>query len=286
MSCDEIAAGTAWLADLNGVDGADETYGPAKWLTIYDGSGAADPAFAGPDYSQSPQLEGAENREFAGHLPQRSPSSDPAIVKAYRTFVETAEPGGRSTAAARAAAPAALRSRPPPSSPRARRRVQQRGWVRGADRGGRAGRRPSGAAPQRGRGPTTLTRSATISVSTHRSPLVRRRQRGDGPASWPAASRSGRRTVDAGGRHDMSPVAPEIFDGAGRGRRAWRSAAGPGPPDRPTVVAAHGITANHTSFDLVARELGIGDDGGGARPARARAQQWDHRSLRHHRPRR
>lgn len=29
----------------------------------------------------------------------------------------------------------------------------------------------------------------------------------------------------------------------------------PGPPGAPTVVAAHGITANHTSFDLVAREL-------------------------------
>lgn len=29
----------------------------------------------------------------------------------------------------------------------------------------------------------------------------------------------------------------------------------PGPPGSPTVVAAHGITANHRSFDLVAREL-------------------------------
>lgn len=29
----------------------------------------------------------------------------------------------------------------------------------------------------------------------------------------------------------------------------------PGPPGAPTVVAAHGITANHTSFDLMAREL-------------------------------
>lgn len=29
----------------------------------------------------------------------------------------------------------------------------------------------------------------------------------------------------------------------------------PGPPGAPTVVAAHGITANHTSFDLVARDL-------------------------------
>lgn len=29
----------------------------------------------------------------------------------------------------------------------------------------------------------------------------------------------------------------------------------PGPPGSPTVVAAHGITANHTSFALVARDL-------------------------------
>jgi len=29
----------------------------------------------------------------------------------------------------------------------------------------------------------------------------------------------------------------------------------PGPPGSPTLVAAHGITANHVSFDLVAREL-------------------------------
>ena len=37
VSCDEIAAGTPWLARLNA---AGETYGPAKWMTVYDGSGA------------------------------------------------------------------------------------------------------------------------------------------------------------------------------------------------------------------------------------------------------
>ena len=47
-SCDEIAAGTPWLAELNGENGADETYVPARWLTVYDGSGAGDPAFEGP----------------------------------------------------------------------------------------------------------------------------------------------------------------------------------------------------------------------------------------------
>lgn len=52
----------------------------------------------------------------------------------------------------------------------------------------------------------------------------------------------------------MSPVAPESFtisvDGGQLAVGCW-----PGPVGSPTVVAAHGITANHTSFDLVAREL-------------------------------
>lgn len=93
VSCNEIARGTAWLADLNGLDGSDETYGPAKWLTVYDGSGAADPAFAGPDYQKSPQLKDAENREFAGTY-HNDLRIDAVIVKAYRSFIETAD-GGR-----------------------------------------------------------------------------------------------------------------------------------------------------------------------------------------------
>lgn len=52
----------------------------------------------------------------------------------------------------------------------------------------------------------------------------------------------------------MSPVAPERFtvdvDGGKLEVGRW-----PGPPGSPTVVAAHGITANHTSFDPVARDL-------------------------------
>ncbi|MFZ6002320.1 MAG: hypothetical protein ACOYXM_00155 [Actinomycetota bacterium] len=94
VSCDEIARGTQWLADLNGKDGSDETYGPAKWLTVYDGSGVADPAFAGPDYQKSPQLKNAENREFAGTY-HNDLRLDPAIVKAYRSFIETADGGRR-----------------------------------------------------------------------------------------------------------------------------------------------------------------------------------------------
>lgn len=89
-SCDEIAAGTAWLAELNGADGADETYAPAQWLTVYDGSGAGDPAFAGPDYARSPQLKGASNREYPGTY-HNDLRLDPAIVSDYREFIEAAE---------------------------------------------------------------------------------------------------------------------------------------------------------------------------------------------------
>ncbi|MBW3652503.1 MAG: saccharopine dehydrogenase NADP-binding domain-containing protein, partial [Actinobacteria bacterium] len=60
VSCDEIAAGTPWLARLNA---AGETYGPARWMTVYDGTGAGDPAFTGPTYAQSPRLAGADNRQ-------------------------------------------------------------------------------------------------------------------------------------------------------------------------------------------------------------------------------
>lgn len=87
VSCDEIAAGTKWLADLNGPDGSDETYGPAVWLTIYDGTGAADPAFVGPTYAQSPMLEGACNAEYPGTY-HNDLRMDPAIVARYRQFIE------------------------------------------------------------------------------------------------------------------------------------------------------------------------------------------------------
>lgn len=88
-SCDEIAAGTPWLEELNGPDGADETYGPARWLTVYDGTGAGDPAFAGP-YAQSPALRGADNRQYPGTY-HNDLRLDPAIVADYRTFLEQAE---------------------------------------------------------------------------------------------------------------------------------------------------------------------------------------------------
>ena len=91
VSCDEIAAGTPWLARLNA---AGETYGPARWMTVYDGSGAGDPAFAGPTYAQSARLEGADNRQFPGTY-HNDLRLDPAIVAVYREFLEKAERGRR-----------------------------------------------------------------------------------------------------------------------------------------------------------------------------------------------
>lgn len=84
VSCDEIAAGTPWLARLNA---AGETYAPARWMTIYDGTGAGDPAFAGPTYAQSPRLVGAENREFP-YTYHNDLRLDPSIVGVYRAFLE------------------------------------------------------------------------------------------------------------------------------------------------------------------------------------------------------
>jgi pimeloyl-ACP methyl ester carboxylesterase len=84
VSCDEIAAGTAWLTRLNA---AGETYAPAKWMTVYDGSGEGDPAYIGDTYAQSPALKGAENRQFA-HTYHNDLRLDPAIVAVYRAWVE------------------------------------------------------------------------------------------------------------------------------------------------------------------------------------------------------
>lgn len=90
MSCDEIAAGTPWLAALNGQTGDDETYAPACWVSIYDGSGIGDPAYVGPMYARSPALRGALNIEIplTYHNDLRI---DPAIVARYRAFLETSE---------------------------------------------------------------------------------------------------------------------------------------------------------------------------------------------------
>jgi triacylglycerol lipase len=90
VSCNEIAAGTPWLEELNGPGGSDETYAPAKWLTVYDGTGAGDPAFAGPTYAQSPVLKGADNMQFPATY-HNDLRIDAPIVAVYRTFLETSE---------------------------------------------------------------------------------------------------------------------------------------------------------------------------------------------------
>jgi hypothetical protein len=102
-SCDEIAANTAWLAELNGLEGVDETYPPAQWMTVYDGTGDGDPAFFGPTYAQSPALLGADNREFPNTY-HNDLRLDPAIVMVYREFIEGAENGASSDRLAGASA--------------------------------------------------------------------------------------------------------------------------------------------------------------------------------------
>lgn len=98
-SCDEISQGSPWLDELNGADGADETYGPARWLTVYDGTGAGDPAYAGPTYAQSPALNGAKNTRYAGAY-HNDLRIDAPIVADYRAFIEAAERPGGATAPA------------------------------------------------------------------------------------------------------------------------------------------------------------------------------------------
>ena len=93
-SCDEIRAGSPWLAALNGPGGSDETFKPAKWLTVFDGTGYGDPAYVGPTYATSPELNGATNKAFPGTY-HNDLRLDPAIVAYYRTFLTTAERGVR-----------------------------------------------------------------------------------------------------------------------------------------------------------------------------------------------
>ena len=88
-SCDELEADSAWLADLNGPGGADETYGPATWLTLYDDTGAVDAAYVGP-YAQRPRLEGADNRAFTGKH-HNALRLDADMIALYRSFLEDAE---------------------------------------------------------------------------------------------------------------------------------------------------------------------------------------------------
>ena len=89
-SCDEIAAGTAWLAALNGPGGRDETYGRTKWLVVYEGTGTLDVAFPGPTYADSPLLRGATVAAYP-HTYHNDLRIKPEIVRGYREFLERAE---------------------------------------------------------------------------------------------------------------------------------------------------------------------------------------------------
>ena len=80
--CDEIAPGTAWLAQLNG---RGEAPRPTCWMAVYDGL-EGDPFFVGPD-EQSPHLAGAYNVTFPGYY-HNDLRVDATIVPEYLLFVE------------------------------------------------------------------------------------------------------------------------------------------------------------------------------------------------------
>lgn len=102
--CNEIAPGSAWLAQLNGPDGSRETYPPTRWMTVYDGA-VGDPFYVGPD-AGSPQLRGALNLTFPGAY-HNDLRVDPLEVDAYLAFLlryGQAGPGADRHGAAQAAA--------------------------------------------------------------------------------------------------------------------------------------------------------------------------------------
>lgn len=104
-SCDEIAAGTAWLDELNAGTAAHPGEAPpgVRWMTVYDGTGLGDPAFAGPLYARSPELEGAVNCAYPGFY-HNDLRVDPRIVADYAAFLTAVETG----------APFACPAPPPP----------------------------------------------------------------------------------------------------------------------------------------------------------------------------
>jgi pimeloyl-ACP methyl ester carboxylesterase len=89
MSCDEIAMGTPWLAELNGTD---ETPGATRYMTVYDGSGYGDPAYYTPVYAQSPALDGALNCQYPGFY-HNDLRVDRRIALDYVHFLLAAERG-------------------------------------------------------------------------------------------------------------------------------------------------------------------------------------------------
>ncbi len=97
-SCNEIAAGTAWLAQMNdgprgrrpGKARSNEAPGPTRWMTVYDGTGDGDPGYAGPSYAQSPALVGGINCQFPDFY-HNDLRVDPRIVRQYAAFLSAVE---------------------------------------------------------------------------------------------------------------------------------------------------------------------------------------------------
>jgi triacylglycerol lipase len=92
--CDEIAPGTAWLAQINDVG---EAPGPTRWMTVYDGTGAGD-IFYQPQDAQSPALDGAEHNNTYPNTSHNDLRIAPEIVEDYLAFLLEVEADLRSAA--------------------------------------------------------------------------------------------------------------------------------------------------------------------------------------------
>lgn len=115
VSCDEVAAGSPWLVALNA--DADEL-GTAEVMTVYDGTGVSDIAYVGPTYAHSPRLGDIVERAVdctygRGHNDLRL---SPALVDAYRLFVEAAERSERGDCGPAALPLSPAEPLPPPAS--------------------------------------------------------------------------------------------------------------------------------------------------------------------------
>jgi hypothetical protein len=97
--CNEIAPGTPWLDQLNGLNGSRETYAPTKWMMVYNGTDSLDPFYSTPDLYQSPALRGADNRTFAQTY-HNDLRAAPAPVDTYLPFLLRSGQSGPGAAAA------------------------------------------------------------------------------------------------------------------------------------------------------------------------------------------
>lgn len=90
VSCDELAAGSDFLAQLNAPP---DEFGTAPVMTVYDGSGVADSAYLGT-YAQSPRLADVHPAALDCAYPGRGHNDlrlSAGIVANYRSFIEAAE---------------------------------------------------------------------------------------------------------------------------------------------------------------------------------------------------